>query len=55
MPFIKLDLCKAYDKVECGFLRAVMAKMDISCKWINVVMWCVLLVSYAILLNGVVF
>ncbi|XP_059446701.1 uncharacterized protein LOC132178276 [Corylus avellana] len=49
---IKLDMSKAYDKVELVFLEAVMKKMEFPDKWIRLIMECVSIVSYSILING---
>lgn len=49
---LKLDVSKAYDIVDWGFLRSQMVRMGFSSKWISWVMLCVTTVSYSINLNG---
>ncbi|GAU36566.1 hypothetical protein TSUD_277720 [Trifolium subterraneum] len=49
---LKIDISKAYDKVDWGFLRGVMTKMGFSDVWIQWVMMCVSSVNYSVLMNS---
>jgi hypothetical protein len=49
---VKLDMSKAYDRVEWGFLEGVMRRMGFVERWIHLVMMCVTSASYSVLVNG---
>ncbi len=50
---LKLDLSKAYDRVECGFLEGMMRRLGFAEIWIASVMQCITSVSYSVVVNGV--
>lgn len=50
---VKLDISKAYDRVELVFLRDLMLKIGFDQRWFELVMKCVASVTYYILINGV--
>ncbi|XP_062150081.1 uncharacterized protein LOC133858622 [Alnus glutinosa] len=49
---VKLDMSKAYDRLECNFLEAMLWKLGFAERWIRLLMTCVRSVSYALLING---
>ena len=49
---VKLDMSKAYNRVEWVFIEKVMRRLGFNEKWIGWVMKCITLVSYSILING---
>jgi hypothetical protein len=48
----KLDLSKAYDRVDWRFLEGALNKWGFDCKWINWIMACVKSVKYTVQING---
>ena len=49
---IKLDINKAYDKVEWDFLWQIMLKLGIDARWVHLAMEIVTTASYSVLING---
>ena len=49
---LKIDMSKAYDRVDWKFLKAVLVAMNFSPWWIGWVMECVSTVQFTLLVNG---
>ncbi|XP_048502752.1 uncharacterized protein LOC125498565 [Beta vulgaris subsp. vulgaris] len=49
---MKLDMSKAYDRVEWGFLRKLLLTMGFDGRWVNLIMQCVSSVNYSFIING---
>ena len=49
---LKLDLNKAYYRVEWEYLEKVMTKIGFTSKWISLIKCCIRSASFSILLNG---
>ncbi|GAA0141934.1 hypothetical protein LIER_42691 [Lithospermum erythrorhizon] len=49
---IKLDMQKAYDRIEWSFFRLMMTQLHFPDKWISLIMLYIESVSYSLLING---
>lgn len=49
---LKLDMNKAYDRVEWDFLEEALLRFGFNHGWVRLVMACVSTVSFSIVLNG---
>lgn len=45
---LKVDMSKAYDRIEWDYLRAIQIQMGYSCWWVQLIMQCVRTVSYQV-------
>ena len=48
----KIDISKAYDKIDWGFLKGIMLKLGFDNRWVDLMMMCVSTVRYNVLVNG---
>ena len=49
---IKLDMSKAYNRVEWVFLERILLKLGFQESWVALIMECITMMSYSILVNG---
>jgi hypothetical protein len=49
---VKLDMHKAYDRVEWGFMEKILIKMGFDLSWVQLIMTCVRSVRYRVRVNS---
>jgi len=49
---LKLDMSKAYDRIEWPFMHQVLTTMGYPTKMVDLIMMCISSVSYQLLING---
>ncbi|XP_019198078.1 PREDICTED: uncharacterized protein LOC109191859 [Ipomoea nil] len=49
---LKLDMAKAYDRMEWPFLKGMLEALGFQRDWVDLLMLCVTTVNYSILVNG---
>lgn len=49
---MKLDISKAYDRVEWGFLQQMLIRLGFADQWVKLIMDCITTVQFSFILNG---
>lgn len=49
---LKIDISKAYDRVDCIYLKLIMLQLGFNSRWVDMIVLCVSTVRYFVTLNG---
>lgn len=49
---LKLDVSKAYDIIEWGFLKEVMLNLVFSSQWVHIMLKMCFIIFFSLLING---
>lgn len=52
MAAFKIDLRKAYDRVEWSFLESIMLKLGFNCNWVNLILKYISSAKFSVQING---
>ncbi|KAL6213537.1 hypothetical protein ACLB2K_012984 [Fragaria x ananassa] len=50
---LKLDISKAYDRLDWDFLQKIMLKLGFDQNWVDLIMHCLSTVRYSFMINGI--